>query len=1094
MATIKPIEGRSVHQIQSGQVIVDLCSVAKELVENSVDAGATSIEVRFKNHGLDAIEVQDNGAGIAAADFDTLALKHYTSKLSTYSDLTSLSTFGFRGEALSSLCALSKFHVVTARADDGPKGTKLEFEQSGKLKGTSVVAAKQGTIVVVEQLFYNLPVRRKELEKTVKREYGKVLQLLNAYACISTGVKFSVSNQLPKGKKTVAFATQSNQHTRDNLANVYGAKTLMALIPLDLTFEMDSSAKPAAAMQSARNWSTQDDGSKTVKIAGHISRPVVGEGRQTPDRQMFFVNSRPCALPQVAKAFNEVYKSYNITQSPFIFADLKLDTNAYDVNVSPDKRTILLHDQTALLESLKNALFELFQGHDQSVPQAQLADRRLPVFRAPSIRTQVSTSSAVEEPEEEAASEPVQDDRRRQSPSATPEPPAREKSHLPGFVKASLIERFAERDTKEQAESHKPRARKSPTAEEGESLFVPEDRSEDGFDAQQEEDDVADSNARPPQTLSKAVQDFNARLASQHAKRMAQERSSSPPQRPHKNTHAHGKDPSSSEEEEQIPAVKHTPQTRFSQSTIQNAFDRMRPMRTPVQQATITVGDKTTVSTIGSSSRASKRARIHTPRFSLDGEPLSQTPKRSVMGSLRGFAAPGTQVEGSDDDEEEEGENEENGEEEQDGGEGDQDSSMPDASAERSPSPLKRQMSNGEMDVDSDPPIAPAIAALVTDPASDDEGEGEDEEEDEEPAVEQQAKGDDPHGDYIDDTEKKAREDAKVAQIIAEAEEAAARPSELNTKRAAKLFHASRKQFKTLGMVKPVQTSTDDIERFSDSLRSAIEDAVAAASNADAPTSAYLDDSNPEERLSLTVMKSDFNSMRIIGQFNLGFILAVRPPSSTSATADLFIIDQHASDEKYNFESFSANTILTSQRLVHPHPLELTAVEEEVILENSHALSANGFVVSIDTTGTHPVGNRSKLTALPMSKEVTFTPTDLEELLALLLDNPASMSTTQYVPRPSKVRKLLASRACRASIMIGKTLDRKKMERVVRHMGEMDKPWSCPHGRPTMRHLYGLDDWVPWREGDGVVGIEEDVREGKGWKGFLEGFRAAREG
>jgi DNA mismatch repair protein PMS2 len=127
------------------------------------------------------------------------ALKHYTSKLSTYSDLTSLTTFGFRGEALSSLCALSNFHVVTARASDGPKGTRLDFEISGKLKGRSVVASQKGTVVSVENIFRNLPVRRRELEKNIKREYGKVLGLLNAYACISVGVRFGVSNVPAKG-------------------------------------------------------------------------------------------------------------------------------------------------------------------------------------------------------------------------------------------------------------------------------------------------------------------------------------------------------------------------------------------------------------------------------------------------------------------------------------------------------------------------------------------------------------------------------------------------------------------------------------------------------------------------------------------------------------------------------------------------------------------------------------------------------------------------------------------------------------------------------------------------------------------------------
>lgn len=105
---------------------------------------------------------------------------------------------------------------------------------------------------------------------------------------------------------------------------------------------------------------------------------------------MFFVNSRPCALPQISKAFNEVYKSFNVTQSPFICADLKMNTNAYDVNVSPDKRTILLHDQTALLESVKEALTRLFDSTDQTVPQSQLTAKKLPAFRPP--QRQASTA------------------------------------------------------------------------------------------------------------------------------------------------------------------------------------------------------------------------------------------------------------------------------------------------------------------------------------------------------------------------------------------------------------------------------------------------------------------------------------------------------------------------------------------------------------------------------------------------------------------------------------------------------------------------------------------------------------------------------
>lgn len=128
------------------------------------------VDVRFKGNGLESIEVQDNGVGISIENYETVgesftvcmaffallmlvpALKHYTSKLASYDDLSSLQTFGFRGEALSSLCALSNFHLVTARADDAPKGTRLDFEISGRLKSTQVVASTKGTTVAVENL------------------------------------------------------------------------------------------------------------------------------------------------------------------------------------------------------------------------------------------------------------------------------------------------------------------------------------------------------------------------------------------------------------------------------------------------------------------------------------------------------------------------------------------------------------------------------------------------------------------------------------------------------------------------------------------------------------------------------------------------------------------------------------------------------------------------------------------------------------------------------------------------------------------------------------------------------------------------------
>ena len=243
---------------------------------------------------------------------------------------------------------MSQVHITTAREDEAPRGTRLEFEMSGKLKGTSVVACQRGSTVFVENIFNALIVRRKELEKNIKREYAKVLSLLQAYACISVDVRISVSNTIGKQRKE-AFKTKGNKSTRDNIANVYGSKMLSALIPLDLEFEMQPTSTSPHANKD--DWFVYNDLSTSiradgidslVKVVGHVSRPVLGEGRQTPDRQMFFVNSRPCTLPQVAKVMNEVYRSYNLSQSPFIFANVLLNTSTR-IQLRVD--LVLIHDR-----------------------------------------------------------------------------------------------------------------------------------------------------------------------------------------------------------------------------------------------------------------------------------------------------------------------------------------------------------------------------------------------------------------------------------------------------------------------------------------------------------------------------------------------------------------------------------------------------------------------------------------------------------------------------------------------------------------------------------------------------------------------------
>lgn len=169
------IDANSVHRICSGQVVVDLATAVKELVENSLDAGSTQIEVRLREYGSEMIEVSDNGRGIAEGDFEGIARKHCTSKLREFSDLPDVTTFGFRGEALSSLCALAELSVVTRQEKD-TSATRLSYDTNGDIAARNACARERGTTVTVQRLFYALPVRFKQLRKNLKREYARLVQ------------------------------------------------------------------------------------------------------------------------------------------------------------------------------------------------------------------------------------------------------------------------------------------------------------------------------------------------------------------------------------------------------------------------------------------------------------------------------------------------------------------------------------------------------------------------------------------------------------------------------------------------------------------------------------------------------------------------------------------------------------------------------------------------------------------------------------------------------------------------------------------------------------------------------------------------------
>ena len=659
------------------------------------------------------------------------------------------------------------------------------------------------------------------------------------------------------------------------------------------------------------------------------------------------------------------------------------------------------------------------------------------MFKQPTIKREVSTAASPDEEVEEAeASDNADNSRARNVEGAAEEASAVDQGVQPG-----LIEGFVGRDTRERTRgsilSAGVRNPGEQLSKDKQKLVNKLSKIETRADDADEYDDHRELAASDALRDARFVPvlDFNKRLDEQQAASVGSD----------------AEVPSSSDEEveEAIPTVTSKP-VRPSPGVVQNAFDRMRPQRTPTQVTTITIGDKTTTTVLGPT--VSKRQKvIPSPRVT---ESSTAAASQRFSSSMRSFAAPGTQME---------------------------------SAGKSHHSTMESEESDVSGNADDSRSVTPLSKANTMDGRTSRQHQnsspGDNETESETEQVSDAEQSDE---DYLDDGDKKAREDARVAALIQQAEEAAAIPSQDNVKRANILLKGGGLKDSTIQLTQLVEHSVKRIDEALKTLRRNIHETLHNEATFEAPLGTDTD--SPEERLSLKVSKEDFSRMNIVGQFNLGFILAVRPSHSSSTSDELFIIDQHASDEKYNFERLQTTTIVQNQRLVHPHPLDLTAIEEEVILENNSALVRNGFIVDMDTTGDIPVGQRCKLVSLPMSREVTFDTTDLEELIALLAETGLSASAPlNSVPRPIKVRKMFAMRACRSSVMIGKSLSMKQMERLVKKMGEIDKPWNCPHGRPTMRHVLGLGAWDGWEEGNGVVGLGEDGGSEKevDWKNWM---------
>uniref|UniRef100_A0A182NK55 MutL C-terminal dimerisation domain-containing protein n=1 Tax=Anopheles dirus TaxID=7168 RepID=A0A182NK55_9DIPT len=859
---INAIDKETVHRICSGQVVLNLAIAVKELVENSLDAGATLVEVKLREHGAELVEVSDNGSGVEERNFEGLTAKYHTSKLKEFTDLESIETFGFRGEALSSLCALSDM-VITTRHCSSPHATKLILNHEGRIGTRTPCARAVGTTVSLTNLFATLPVRKKEFQRNIKREFLRMCQILQAYCLVSVGVRIICTNHLAKGAKTTVMSTHGSTRVLDNITALFGTKQtaeLMRLVPaigsngrIEDLESSDFDESIALTQEEVDNFNLS-----RYKIEGYISSCAHGSGRGSRDRQFYFVNSRPCEPKQISKMINDAYHRYNVHQQPFVYLNLVLDRSDVDVNLTPDKRQVLVNNEKILMLAIRKSIKKTFG----SIPSS---------FKMQNLN--------------------LSDSSRLMNISVHSEQDGEEGGSEDDFLAVSSSDKCAAGDLQF---TFQPPKTNAGSGAGGGGLKRKRSTTSNG--------------------LQKMIDFLNITKIPQSKNAMDDSLTDR------------------SLDEEELPILK---QPKSEENPYNLTILNGPPPDGKCQEA------KESVRVIRCTNGSTVNAKLpeeNAPSASESNAPgtSSQESVTELVALMSCDAIPAIKRESSNE-------------------------SI--LSLEQFIAPVKRESSGQSC----------ASPILI----------------DDEPTEEETAMRNRNH----------------------------------------QQLSVTRESLEQL-LVRERTLKSNADERRSELTRLRFKRKINPSSNKAA-----------ESELQTEITKADFGAMQIIGQFNLGFIIV-------RLGDDLFIVDQHATDEKYNFENLQRTTVLQNQRLVVPQLLELTAVNEMVLVDNLDVFEMNGFKFEVD--GAAPTTQKVRLIAKPYSRNWEFGKEDIDELVFMLQDAPNT------VCRPSRVRAMFASRACRKSVMIGTALSVREMERLVRHMGEIEHPWNCPHGRPTMRHLVNL--------------------------------------
>ena len=337
MRKIAVLDQNTIDKIAAGEVVERPSSVVIELVENAIDAGATAITVEITDGGKKLIRITDNGSGMEAEQVPLAFLRHATSKIEKVEDLTHIASLGFRGEALSSIAAVSQVELIT-KTPSAISGTRYVIE-GGKEQSLEEMGAPEGTTFLIRNLFYNTPARSKFL-KSDMTEAGYINTLMEQLALSHPEISFKYIQN-----RQVKLSSSGNYSVKDVIYSVYGREIAKAL--LDVSYENDF-----------------------MKIEGFVGKPEISRGNRTFEN--YYINGRYVKNRIITKAIEDGYKGLVMQHKfPFVSLRIEMDGNDLDVNVHPAKREVRFARETEVYTAIYETVRKVLT-HRELIPQVSV--------------------------------------------------------------------------------------------------------------------------------------------------------------------------------------------------------------------------------------------------------------------------------------------------------------------------------------------------------------------------------------------------------------------------------------------------------------------------------------------------------------------------------------------------------------------------------------------------------------------------------------------------------------------------------------------------------------------------------------------------